>query len=154
MEPAEIVSRILQSARGQALCDACLAFTVEIPLAAVQAINSRLIVAPADYVRYVGPCESCGRVTAATAFVGAASNTDEAAAADRQRKCVRCSRRVTKDDEHVHNGDLFHRQCWAILRSQAEIANSRQMLRLTRAMIRRSRDRIGGGDAGAGDAKT
>jgi hypothetical protein len=61
---------------------------------------------------------------------------------DRRRKCVRCSRRVTKDDEHSNNGDLFHRQCWAILQSQAEIANSRQILRLSRAVISRSRERL------------
>jgi hypothetical protein len=143
MERAEAIRRILQSARGEGICDACLAFALEAPLATVQAITSDFITS-ADYVRDVGLCHNCDRMTARTAFVCVAVETEAVIVADRRRKCVRCSRRVAKDDEHVSNGDLFHRQCWAILRSQAEIANSRQMLRLTRAIIRRSRQRLEG----------
>jgi hypothetical protein len=140
MEPAAVIRRILESARGEGICDACLAFAVEMPLATVQGINTDFSLTSGDYVRNVGPCHNCGRVTARTAFVGVPNEI----VADRRRKCVRCSRRVTKDDEHTNNGGLFHRQCWAILQSQAEIANSRQMVRLSRTIISRSRERLDG----------
>ena len=142
MEPTDVVSRILQSARGNGICDACLAFAVEMSLAAVQGINSALATMRAEYVRMSAACHNCGRLALTTAFVGLATETGDGIDADRRRKCVRCSRRVTKDEEHIHNGDLFHRQCWAVLRSQAEIANSRQTLALTRALIRQSRERL------------
>lgn len=146
MELAEVIRRILQSARGEGICDACLAFAVEMPLATVQGINSDFSTTSVDYIRNVGPCQNCGRITARTAFVGVAKEAEAGSASDRRRKCVRCSRRVAKADEHSSNGDLFHRHCWAILQSQAEIANSRQMLRLSRALIRRSRERLDGND--------
>lgn len=146
MEPAGVIRRILESAHGEAICDACLAFAVEMPLATVRAITADLSLTSGDYVRNVGPCHNCDRVTARTAFVGTASEPAVGIVTDRRRKCARCSRRVTKDDEHTNNGDLFHRQCWAILQSQAEIANSRQMLRLSRAIISRSRERLDGHD--------
>ena len=142
MEAADAVSRILQSAPGQAICDTCLAFAVEMSLATVQGINSALATVPADYVRMSAACHNCGRVALTTAFVGIATDGIDRIDTDRRRKCVRCSRRVTKDEEHINNGDLFHRQCWAVLRSQAEIANSRQTLALTRALIRQSRERL------------
>jgi len=148
MEPAEVVRRILASSRGERICDACLAFAAEMPLATVQGVNSAFSLTSGDYVRDVGACHNCGRVTARTAFLGAADDTEAAIVVDRRRKCARCSRRVTRDDEHSTNGELFHRQCWAILQSQAEIANSRQMLRLSRAIISRSREPLDGNSKG------
>jgi hypothetical protein len=139
MDPSEIVSRIVQSANGDGICDPCLAFAVELPLTTVQSISKRLVTALADYERNVIPCESCGRVTETTRFTAAAiTRTDFG----RVRKCVRCSRRVTKDEEEITNGDVFHRQCLAIARTEAEIANSRQTVKLTDALIRRTRDRL------------
>lgn len=142
MGPVEAISRILQSTRGSGICDACLAFAIEMPLATVQTVNNTLSMIPADYVRISARCHHCGRVTMTTAFIGVVVEAEHPVTTLRRRKCARCSRRVIKADEHVHNGDLFHRQCWAVLQSQAEIANSRQMLRLSRALIRRSRDRL------------
>jgi len=60
----------------------------------VQAINGNFSVTAGDYVRSAGPCHSCGRVTARTAFVGVPNETPAGTVADRQRKCVRSSRRV------------------------------------------------------------
>jgi len=151
MEPAEVISRILQSTRGKGICDACLAFAVEMSLAAVQDVNSALMMMQVDYVRVPAPCHNCGRLALTTAFVGVATGTHDVIDTDRRRKCVRCSRRVTKAEEHIHNGDLFHRQCWAVLRSQAEIANSRQTLALTRALIRQSRERLHRNNIGDSD---
>lgn len=45
-----------------------------------------------------GPCDSCERVTATTRFAGP-SAAAETATPD-LRKCVCCSRRVTKEDEY------------------------------------------------------
>jgi len=151
METADAISRILQSERGHGVCDACLAFAADMSLAAVQGINSALTMRQAEYVRMSAACHNCGRLALTTAFVGVATAGDDRIDTDRRRKCVRCSRRVTKDEEHIHNGDLFHRQCWAVLRSQAEIANSRQTLALTRALIRQSRERLHRADIGDSD---
>jgi len=142
MDLPEAIRRILQSARGEGICDVCLAFALQMPLATVQAINTDFSVTSVDYVRDVGPCHKCDRVTTRTAFIGVALQAEIEVVADHRRKCVRCSRRVTKEEEHIGNGDLFHRQCWAIVQSQAEIANSRQMVKLSRAVIRRSRERL------------
>ena len=143
MDPAETVTSILQSAPGEAFCDPCLAFVLEIPLVTVQDISKHLVTPSGDYVRNVGPCDNCGRATAITAFTAVvvvdAPVTNEQ---DRLRKCIRCSRRVSKDDEEMVNGDLFHRQCWSILRSQSQIADSRQVTRLTHLLIRNSRSRF------------
>jgi hypothetical protein len=140
MDPAETVRRILQSAPGEGLCDACLAFGLELPLATIQTLSQTLAVTPAEYLRDVRECDSCGRVTATTVFVAPAVANVEAT--DRVRKCIRCSHRVTQGEEEVVNGDLFHRQCWAILQSQAQIADSRQMTRLTRLRVRDSQTRL------------
>ena len=140
MDPAETVRRILQSAPGEAFCDACLAFGLELPLATVQTLSKAIAVTPAEYLRDVRECDSCGRVIATTLFV--APTVANVGATDRLRKCIRCSHRVTQDEEEVVNGDLFHRQCWAILQSQAQIADSRQMTRLTRLRVRDSQTRL------------
>jgi hypothetical protein len=142
MDPAETVSQILQSAPGEGICDACLAFAVEEALVTIQALTKRLAMSPSEYLRDVGHCENCGRVTETTTFVQSA--TDKVEARDRLRKCVRCSRRVNNDEEEVVNGDLFHRQCWTVLRSEAQIADSRQMAKLTQQLIRNSRARLDG----------
>jgi hypothetical protein len=72
MEAADVISRILESTGGEGLCDACLAFAVELPLLTVQRMTGDLLIPPTHYDRDVAPCGSCGRVTTTTAFVAAA----------------------------------------------------------------------------------
>jgi hypothetical protein len=57
-------------------------------------------------------------------------------------KCTRCSGRIDEADAVNEHGDLFHRQCWDILRSELRIANSRQLARLSRELVRKSRARL------------
>lgn len=150
MDPIETVRRILQSAPGEGFCDPCLAFGLEVPLVTIQEISKELVRPSGDYVRNVGPCDNCGRDTGITSFKPLVADAAVARGEDRLRKCIRCSRRVNKDEEEVVNGDLFHRQCWAILRSQAQVADSRQMTRLSHLLIRDSRKRL---DPGNGERR-
>jgi hypothetical protein len=137
MDLREQVARILQSGPGCPVCDACLAFALEAPLLAIQAISKNLVGLPGEYTRMVGACSNCDRSAATTVFlpVGPEQSAPMGGLHEAQRKCVRCSRRVTKEEEHVDHGDLFHRQCWAVLASEAQIADSRQMARLSQLLI-------------------
>jgi hypothetical protein len=130
MEPAETVSSILRAAPGEGFCDACLAFALELPLLTLQSIRKQLVVARGEYVAAAGPCSSCGRIARTTAAIPVVGGVAGTPPVHPPPKCVRCSRRVTKDEEEIVNGDLFHRQCWLILKSDAQIADSRQMARL------------------------
>jgi hypothetical protein len=147
MELHEQVGRILQSQSGQGVCDACLAFALEAPLKAIQGVTSTLITLASDYARLVGTCSNCSRVTTTTACVATSAAARMEPGHDAQRKCVRCSRRVTQAEEHVAHGDLFHRQCWAIVCSEAQIANSRQIVKISQLLTRRARARLSPKDA-------
>jgi hypothetical protein len=58
-------------------------------------------------------------------------------------KCVRCSRLIADADRMVMmQGDLFHRSCWTMLRSEVRRADSRQLANLSRELVRRRRDRL------------
>lgn len=134
MEQGEIISCILQSAPGERFCDPCLAFALELPLLAVATIVERFVIPPAEYVGGIEKCDSCERVTRTTGFVP--STSVEPAAVDSGRKCVRCSHLVPRNEEEIVNGDSFHRQCWASLRTELQTANSRQMATLSQTMHR------------------
>jgi hypothetical protein len=141
MDPAGTVTRILQSAPGEGFCDPCLSSALEIPLVTIQDITKGLAQPRGDYVQNIGPCDNCGRSTGITAFTSVVVDT-VMAGNDGLRKCIRCSRPVTKREEELIYGELFHRQCWAILCSQLRITNSKQITRLSHLLIRQSRERL------------
>ena len=65
---------------------------------------------------------------------------------DAMAKCVRCSRGITDADRVVMmHGDLFHRTCWNVLRSEVRRADSRQLAKLSAELIKRSRQKRRGG---------
>jgi hypothetical protein len=141
MDPADTVTRILQSAPGEGFCDPCLACALEMPLVTVQDVTKGLAQPSRDYVQSVGPCQNCGSSTGITAFKSVVVDT-AIASGDGARKCIRCSRPVTTREEELIYGELFHRQCWAILCSQLRITNSQQITKLSHLLIRRSQERL------------
>jgi hypothetical protein len=131
----EFVKRMLQSSPSEAFCDPCLAFALEAPLTSIQDATKRLAMLHGEYVRTVGACANCGRTTDTTALIASASEQVVDGDRDQRPKCVRCSRRVAEADEELWQGERFHRQCLAILRSQAQIANTRQIRHLSQQLI-------------------
>ena len=58
-------------------------------------------------------------------------------------KCVRCSHIITDGDRVVMmHADRFHRSCWNVLSSEVRRADSRQLAKLSRELVKRSRERL------------
>jgi hypothetical protein len=136
MEVTGAITALLRVAVDEPYCDRCIAVALREPLSTVQRAIPQLLDATDDYARRLVRCVACGQRATATVY--------EPAAAARAVKCTRCSRRVNEDPVTEH-GDVFHRHCWDVLRSELRIANSRQLARLSRELIRRSRERLTGG---------
>jgi hypothetical protein len=137
----KFIEQMLQTSSSEALCEPCLAFALEAPLAVIQDATKRMATGEA-YVRAVATCGNCGRTTDTIASFAAAPDHGGTGDGDRVPKCVRCSRRLENEDEESWHGERFHRQCLVVLRSQAQIANTRQMTRLSRQLIDHGRARV------------
>jgi hypothetical protein len=112
MNTAAMVREILKQAPGDALCDACLAFSCGTSLTEMREITISLRQAP-EFMDGATPCASCRRPTMTTVYVSAA-------------KCAHCSRLLGDDSLGVVlGGDQFHRACWQRLLSDEKIRLSR-----------------------------
>jgi hypothetical protein len=127
MTDLEIAARVLQAAPHDCYCESCLASALQIPASTIADIAGALV-RRADYERRDAVCVGCGLNTATIVYVPI--------------KCARCSETVDPADLIIARGDHFHQYCWQILESDARIADSRQMARLSQELVARSLRRL------------
>jgi hypothetical protein len=127
MKPLDVAARLLRAVPHDFYCQPCLAAAVHVSLTTVAEISA-ILTARSDYVSRDAVCVGCGRTQSALAYA--------------PLKCVRCSRLIEPDELIRSRGDHFHEHCWQVLESAARIADSRQMARLSRELIRRSLERL------------
>jgi hypothetical protein len=126
MSTPAMVREILKQAPGDALCDACLAFSCATSLLEMREITAALRQTH-EFVDGSTPCASCRRPTTTTVQVKAA-------------KCAHCSGLLGDDGLGVVlGGDQFHRLCWQRLLSGEKIRLSRALSRESRRLIERAR---------------
>jgi len=123
----QIAARVLQAVPNDCYCDACLASALQLPVSTTVEIAATLA-RRLDYERRHAACVACGRTTTTIVYV--------------PFKCARCSRPIDDADLVIDRGDRFHHHCWQILESAKQVADSRQMARLSRELIRRSLERL------------
>jgi hypothetical protein len=129
MDVADRALALLEATPRQFYCEPCLAAALGVAREEARAAAVRLAGHP-DCRRVPERCDGCGRVTI---VVGSTPPI----------KCARCSWPIRDSDPWVaEHDDLFHHHCWRILESGARIADSRQMARLSRALIERSLGRF------------
>src|SRR5689334_23033608 len=131
MDITDLVSALLRGAADEPRCDRCIAVTLRETLTAVRRALPIVLDSSNDYARRATRCTACGESTVTVVYAPAV-------------KCTRCSRTVAPPDGISEHGDVFHHHCWDVLRSELRIANSRQLARLSREVVRRSRERLDG----------
>ena len=127
MDLHETVRELLRQARGEALCNACLAFACSTSLIAMWQVTGSLLNEAGEFVGVTGTCASCQRVT--STFAAAAPP-----------KCAHCSRQITDSAAGITVGDdEFHRSCWHLLLADERVRVSRSLSRQSRELIARAR---------------
>jgi len=126
MSTPAMVREILKQAPGDALCDACLAFSCATSLLEMRQITASLREG-AEFRNGPTGCASCRRPTTTTVYVIAT-------------KCAHCSGPLGDDGLGVVlGGDQFHHTCWQRLLSDEKIRLSRALSRESRRLIERAR---------------
>jgi hypothetical protein len=126
MSTLDMVRGILKQTPGDALCDACLAFSGALSLGEMRRITASLR-AGREFADGPTTCVSCRRITATTVCVTAV-------------KCAHCSRLLGDDGLGiVLAGDQFHRACWQRLLSDERIRISHTLSRESQRLIARAR---------------
>ena len=127
MDIPESVRELLQEARGDALCNACLAFACSTSLTEMWQATAALLGERAEVASAVGTCDRCHRMTSTFTWVG-------------QPKCAHCSRPLGDASATVSaGGDEFHRHCWRVLVADDRGRISRSLSRESRELIARAR---------------
>ena len=130
MSPADAVRRVLMDARGQALCDSCLASVCSTNVGEMRKVIEEILRSK-TFVRHE-MCVTCRRTVPSTMYVA---------------KCAHCSARVMpRDNSLLFGGELFHAACLRVLVSAKAIreschlnAQSRRLLEDARRQIRARR---------------